>query len=62
MAEKTIKPKKISLKEAKKVLAWDMVDKEGLPRGQVIKLLDKHKVDPKLIQQVTAALVPYGCT
>ncbi|MGN2254298.1 hypothetical protein ACFWZ4_13035 [Frateuria sp. GZRe12] len=60
--KKSATPVKVSKAAAEKALAWYVVDKSGLPRGQVIKLLEQNKIDPKMIDKISAALVPYGCT
>jgi hypothetical protein len=62
MKKKSATPVKVSKSAAEKALAWHVVAKSGLPRGQVIKLLEQNKVDPKIINKISVALIPYGCT
>jgi len=54
--------KRISKSAAERALALHVLAKSGLPRGEVVKLLERNKVDPKTIEKVVAALVPYGHT
>ena len=67
MATKTLEPaknkvpKNVTKADAERALAWHVVSK-GLPRGPVVRLLKAKKVDPQLIEKLSAALVPYGNT
>lgn len=61
-AAKTSKASRISKPAAEKALAWHVLAKNGLPRGEVVKLLQAQKVDPKIVDRVASALVPYGHT
>ncbi|WEK29603.1 MAG: hypothetical protein P0Y58_22325 [Candidatus Pseudomonas phytovorans] len=55
-------PKKLTRKEAEMGLAYDVVKKYGLPRGEVVKILKEKGVNSKVIDELSTRLVPYGHT
>lgn len=54
--------KRITKTEAEKAITYETISKFGLPKGEVVKLLKKLKVDKALIAKVANDCVPYGHT
>lgn len=53
---------KISLDEALRAIAANVVNEHGLPKGVVTRLLKQNKVENAIIERVATRLIPYGYT
>jgi hypothetical protein len=51
-----------NLLKAQKDHSWALIDKIGMPKGQVVRLLDEAGVKQDLIDQIATRCVPYGHT
>ena len=55
-------PARISREDAERGLAYDIIARRGLPRGEVVRVLKEVGADPNIIDQVASRTVPYGHT
>lgn len=62
MPAKKKAPRKLTRKEAEMGLTYDVINKYGLPRGAVVKILKEKGIDSKFIDELSTRLVPYGHT